>query len=111
MTEVPWSLPELRRWWNKVKDERAPWWRENSRGRATPTRGLKAWSASRSGGRLRSLPEVQRPHRARLSCRFSTGAIRVDDRAHVVLPRIGRVKTHEPVMALLGKVIAGQARS
>ena len=27
-----------------------------------------------------------------------------------VLPRIGRVKTHEPVTALLGKVIAGQAR-
>ena len=27
-----------------------------------------------------------------------------------MLPRIGRVKTHEPVTALLGKVIAGQAR-
>jgi putative transposase len=40
----------------------------------------------------------------------TTGAIRVDDRSHVVLPRIGRVKTHEPTTALLGKVTAGQAR-
>ena len=28
----------------------------------------------------------------------------------MVLPRIGRIKTHEPAMALLGKVTAGQAR-
>lgn len=118
MTEVPWSLPELRRWWNKVKDERAPWWRENSKeaynsGLDALTRGLKAWSASRSGkrrGPAIAFPKFKARHRARLSCRFSTGAIRVDDRAHVVLPRIGRVKTHEPVTALLGKVIAGQAR-
>jgi len=95
-----------------------PWWRENSKeaynsGLDALTRGLKAWSASRSGkrrGLAIAFPRFKARHRARLSCRFSTGAIRVDDRAHVVLPRIGRVKTHEPVTALLGKVIAGQAR-
>ena len=91
MTEVPWSLPELRRWWNKVKDERPPWWRENSKeaynsGLDALTRGLKAWSASRSGkrrGPAIAFPKFKARHRARLSCRFSTGAIRVDDAATV----------------------------
>ena len=118
LTEVPWSLPALRRWWNQVKDERAPWWRENSKeacnsGLDGLARGLKAWSASRSGKRRGpkiAFPKFRARHRARLSCRFSTGAIRVDDRSHVVLPRIGRIKTHEPATALLGKVSAGQAR-
>jgi putative transposase len=40
----------------------------------------------------------------------TTGAIRVEDRTHVVLPRIGRVKTHEPTTALLRRVRAGTAR-
>ena len=88
LTEVPWSLPALRRWWNQVKDERAPWWRENSKeaynsGLDALARGLKAWSASRSGKRRGpkiAFPKFRARHRARLSCRFSTGAIRVDDR-------------------------------
>ncbi len=118
MTEVPWSLPALRRWWNQVKDERAPWWRENSKeaynsGLDALARGLKAWSASRSGKRRGpkiAFPKFKARHRARPSCRFSTGAIRVDDRSHVVLPRIGRIKVHERTTALLDKVAAGQAR-
>jgi len=118
LTEVPWSLPELRRWWNRVKQERAPWWRENSKeaynsGLDALARGLKAWSDSRSGkrrGRAVAFPRFRARHRARPSCRFSTGAIGVDGRSHVVLPRMGRIKTHEPVTALLGKVTAGQAR-
>ncbi len=118
LTEVPWSLPALRRWWNQVKDERAPWWRENSKeaynsGLDALARGLKAWSDSRSGkrrGAKIAFPKFRGRRRARPSCRFSTGAIRVDDRSHVVLPRMGRIKTHEPATALLGKVTAGQAR-
>ena len=69
MTEVPWSLPELRRWWNKVKDERAPWWRENSKEaynsgldaltrRAEGLVGLPVREAARPCDRL---PEVQGP--------------------------------------------------
>jgi putative transposase len=118
LTEVPWSLPTLRRWWNQVKEERAPWWRENSKeaynsGLDALARGLEAWSASRSGKRRGpkiAFPKFKARHWARASCRFSTGAIRVDDRSHVVLPRIGRIKTHEPATALLGKVTAGRAR-
>ena len=29
--EVPWTLPALRREWNRAKDQVAPWWRENSK--------------------------------------------------------------------------------
>jgi putative transposase len=28
--QLPWSLPELRREWNRAKHEVAPWWAENS---------------------------------------------------------------------------------
>ena len=118
LTEVPWTLPALRRWWNRAKEEIAPWWRENSKeayssGLDGLARGLKAWSDSRSGkrrGAKVAFPKFKARRRARPSCRFGTGAIRVDDRSHVVLPRIGRIKTHEPTTALLDKVAAGRAR-
>jgi putative transposase len=29
--EVPWTLPALRWEWNRVKDQVAPWWAENSK--------------------------------------------------------------------------------
>jgi hypothetical protein len=45
-----------------------------------------------------------------VSCRFTTGAIRVEDATHVVLPRIGRLHTYEPATTLLDKVEAGHAR-
>jgi putative transposase len=95
LTEVPWTLPALRRWWNRHKDELAPWWAENSKeaynsGLDALARGLKQWSASRSGKRRGArigFPRFRSRRRARVSCRFTTGAIRVDDRSHVVLPR------------------------
>jgi putative transposase len=50
-------------------------------------------------------------HRTRPSCRFTTGAIRVEpDRHHVVLPRIGLVKTHESTRKLARRLEAGTAR-
>jgi len=115
LTEVPWTLPALRRWWNASKDTLAPWWAENSKeacnsGLDALARGRAQWSASRSGKRRGArigFPWFKSRRRARVSCRFTTGAIRVDDRSHVVLPRIGRVKTHEPAVALSGKISAG----
>jgi putative transposase len=44
------------------------------------------------------------------SVRFTTGTIRLDGRAHVVLPVIGRVKTHESTRKLARRVEAGTAR-
>jgi putative transposase len=118
LTEVPWTLPVLRRWWNLRKDELAPWWAENSKeayssGLDALARGLKQWSASRSGKRRGArvgFPRFKSRRRGRVSCRFTTGAIRVEDATHVVLPRIGRIHTLEPATALLGKVRGGQAR-
>jgi putative transposase len=118
LTQVPWTLPALRRWWNASKDQLAPWWPDNSKeayssGLDALARGLKAFADSRA--RRRRGPKIAFPRfksrrRARPSCRFTTGAIRVEDRTHVVLPRIGRVRTHEPTTALLARAGAGQAR-
>jgi putative transposase len=118
LTGVPWTLPALRRWWNQNKREIAPWWAQNSKeaynsGLDALARGLKQYSASCSGRRRGpgiGFPRFKSRHRGRVSCRFTTGAIRVDDRVHVVLPRIGRIHTHEPATALLDKVTDGQAR-
>ena len=55
--------------------------------------GLKQWSQGRSGkrrGPKTRFPLLKSRHRGRVSCRFTTGAIRVGDRMHVVVPRIGR---------------------
>jgi putative transposase len=45
-----------------------------------------------------------------MGCRFATGAIRVRDERHVVLPRIGRVRTCEDTSALLRPVRDVRAR-
>ncbi|PZN06998.1 MAG: transposase, partial [Bacillota bacterium] len=115
---VPWTLPALRREWNRQKHVVAPWWRENSKeayasGLDGLARALQNWSKSRKGerkGRRVGFPRFRKKGRGRESVRFTTGAIRVDDKSHVVLPRIGRVKTHEPTTALLRRIEAGTAR-
>ena len=59
LTEVPWTLPALRRWWNANKDEIAPWWPENSKeaynsGLDALARGLKQYSGSRAANPARA---------------------------------------------------------
>ena len=54
--QVPWSLFELRREWNKAKDQAAPWWAENSKeayssGLDGLARALKNWRDSKHGSR------------------------------------------------------------
>jgi putative transposase len=103
LTEVPWSLYSLRRAWNASKDVVAPWWAENSKeacntGLDNLTRALKNWVASRKGtraGKQAGFPRFKSKHRAALSCRFTTGAIRVEaSRHHVTLPRLATIRTH-----------------
>lgn len=116
--DVPWTLPALRREWNSAKDSVAPWWRENSKeayssGLDGLARALRNWSDSRRGkrkGRRIGFPGFRKKGRGRESVRFTTGSIRVDDNNHVVLPRIGRVRTHERTTALLDRVREGTAR-
>jgi putative transposase len=117
--QVPWTLPELRREWNRAKQQVAPWWGENSKeaynsGLDALARALKNWSDSRSGrrkGRPMGFPRRKKKRRARVACRFTTGPLRVlPDRKHIQLPRIGVVKTHESTRKLARRLEEGTAR-
>ena len=117
--EVPWTLPALRREWNRAKREVAPWWAENSKeayssGLDGLARALKNWNDSRNGRRKGGpvgFPRFKKKGRARDACRFTTGAIRVlPDRKHVQLPRIGVLKTYESTRKLARRLEQGTAR-
>lgn len=83
---APWSLPGLRRAWNQVKDQVAPWWAENSReacntGLDALARALGNWSDSRAGhrkGPAIGFPRFRSRHKSTPSARFTTGTIRVE---------------------------------
>jgi putative transposase len=113
-----WSLPDLRRTWNEIKQWVAPWWAECSKeafntGLANLSAALGNWHASKTGarkGRRMGWPRFKRK-RARRAARFTTGAIRVDaDFRHVVLPRLGRIRTCESTRKLGRRVQAGTAQ-
>lgn len=99
---LPWSLYSLRKAWNAVKDKVAPWWRECSKeafntGLDQLARALKNWGNSRKGkrkGKAAGFPRFRSRRKARLSVRFTTGAVRCEV-THAVLPRLGRIKMHE----------------
>ncbi|MFV2018224.1 IS607 family element RNA-guided endonuclease TnpB [Micromonospora sp. LOL_023] len=112
-----WSLPDLRRTWNEIKQWVAPWWAECSKeafntGLANLSAALGNWHASRTGtrkGRRVGWPRAKKKN-GRRSARFTTGAIRVDPgHRHVVLPRLSRVRTHESTRKLARRVRAGTA--
>jgi putative transposase len=116
---VPWTVPELRREWNRAKGEVAPWWAENSKeayssGLDGLARALRNWSDPRSGrrkGRPVGFPRFKKKGRCRDACRFTTGAIKVlADRKHVQLPRLGVLKTHESTRKLARRLEQGTAR-
>jgi transposase len=83
-----WSLPKLRKTWNQIKGEVAPWWQANSKeayntGLDGLARALQNWSTSRSGERA-GFPKFKTRHRRARSVRFTTGVIRVEaDRRHI----------------------------
>jgi IS605 OrfB family transposase len=116
---VPWTLATLRKEWNQAKGQVAPWWHENSKeaynsGLYALARALANFSDSRAGrraGRPMGFPRFKPKHRTRPSCRFTTGAIRIDpDRHHVVLPRLGRIRAHESTRKLARRLERGSAR-
>jgi hypothetical protein len=116
--EVPWTLPELRREWNRAKHQVAPWWAENSKeaynsgldGLARALRNFSAKQGRRKGRRM-SFPRRKRKRHARVACRFTTGQIKVlTDRKHVQLPRLGVLKTHESTRKLARRLEKGTAR-
>lgn len=120
-----WSMPDLRREWNRVKHTRAvrddgtAWWDENSKeaytsGCQSLANALENWSASRTGarkGRWMGFPRFKSKRRAVKKFTFTTGSIRVDpDRKHVTLPRLGQIRTHESTRRLARRVENGTAR-
>ncbi|WP_440100135.1 IS607 family element RNA-guided endonuclease TnpB [Streptosporangium sp. H16] len=119
LTEVPWSLYGLRRAWNTAKNTVAPWWAEHSKEAYTTgldgvARALRNWAASRHGtrkGPKMGFPRFKSKHRAAPSCRFTTGAIRVEaDRRHVTLPRLGTIRTGESTRKLARHLERGTGR-
>ncbi|MGI5168158.1 IS607 family element RNA-guided endonuclease TnpB [Spirillospora sp. CA-253888] len=117
-----WSPASLRREFNRIKrtDPRfAGWWAENSKeayntGFSNAASAFENYAASRSGRRGGAKTGAPRPKRKRgatMACRFTTGAIRVeDDRRHVTLPRIGTIRTHENTRSLQRRLADGRAR-
>lgn len=114
-----WSLPALRRTWNRRKDAVAPWWGECGKeayntGLDALARALDGWGKSRCGDRAGGkvgFPKFKARARTRPGVRFTTGIIRVEpDRHHVTLPRLGRIKTHESTRKLARRLEAATAR-
>ncbi|MFG2846817.1 IS607 family element RNA-guided endonuclease TnpB [Kitasatospora sp. NPDC048296] len=118
----PWLLPALRRVFNEAKksDPRfAGWWEENSKeaystGLANAAAAFDNYAKSKRGrrkGKRVGMPRRKSKHKARLSCRFTTGVIRVEaDRRHVTLPRLGTIRTHESTRKLERRIANGTAR-
>ena len=120
-----WSMRSLRNEWNRIKHVKAvradgtPWWEENSKeayasGCQSLANALENWSQSRRGNRKGPRMGFPRFRSKRGSTRkftFTTGALRVEpDRHHVVLPRIGRVRTNESTRKLARRLESGTAR-
>jgi putative transposase len=114
-----WSLPSLRKQWNRIKNDVAPWWAENSKeayssGLACASRAFNNHASSKRGertGQRMGRPRVKRKHRGTRSCRFTTGTIRVEPGQHrVTLPRLGTIRTHESTHKLERRLARGRAR-
>jgi putative transposase len=111
---TPWintSAYSLRKAWNATKEQVAPWWSENSKeAYASGCANLATALGNRKAGRTR-MPRFKSKHRARLTCRFTTGSFGLGpDRRHVQLPVIGLVRTHESTRKLARHLEAGTAR-
>ncbi|MEV6752987.1 IS607 family element RNA-guided endonuclease TnpB [Streptomyces sp. NPDC051214] len=117
-----WSLPSLRKAFNQDKRTNprfADWWEENSKeayntGLANASAAFDNYSKSKSGkrkGRKMGIPRFKSKRKAPLTCRFTTGTIRIEpDGRHVTLPRIGTVRLHEDAGHLVALVDAGHLR-
>lgn len=113
-----WSHYELRKRWNRVKPEVAPWWAECSKetysnGIADAVNALKNWHSSKAGGREGprvGFPRFRKKGEDRVRCTYTTGALRVEDSRHVVLPGVGRVRAAENIRPIVRHVRRGTCR-
>jgi putative transposase len=120
------SLSGLRKRWNQAKDAEcvdeatgAVWWPAVPKeafadGISGAVEAYWNWQKSRAGarsGRRMGFPRFKKKGRDRDRVTFTTGAIRLEpDGRHVVLPRVGRVRTHENTRRLERLINKGRAR-
>ena len=121
-TTIPvlaWNLPAIRREWNQVKHQAAPWWRECSKeayacGIADLVAALHNWSEAkhgRRGGRQIGFPRFKARRHDHGRVRFTTGAMRLEPYwRHIVLPVIGRLRSKENTRHLERLLAKGRAR-
>jgi putative transposase len=116
---VEWTRAALRKVWNQVKDEVAPWWANNSKeayssGLADLAQALDNWSASKNGaraGRRVGFPRFKSARRDSERVRFTTGAMRLGpDRRTIELPVIGGLRSKENTRRVQRHLAAGRAR-
>jgi putative transposase len=113
-----WSHYQLRKRWNASKAEVAPWWAECSKeafsnGIADAVAALKNWHGSKTGrrdGARMGFPRFRKKGKDPVRCTYTTGALRVDDARHVVLPGVGRVRTAESIRSVWRHVRRGTGR-
>lgn len=116
---LSWSMYSLRKLWNQAKGDVAPWWAECPKdayasGLDQLARALKNWSDSKQGrraGRPVGFPRFKSKRHGTPAVQFANDRSRVEpDRIHVVLPRLGRIKTHESTRKLQRRIANGTAR-
>ncbi len=114
-----WSAYSLRKRWNQVKAEMAPWWAENSKdsyatGIADAAMALRNWHQSKTGkraGPVMRFPRRKKKARDRLRCTYTTAcALRVEGPRVVVLPGAGKVRTAENIRPLWRHIRRGSGR-
>jgi putative transposase len=119
-SEGKWySGTDLHKLWNAAKkaDPALGWWGENSkcayqeafRDLEQALAGFVKSKKSERKGRRLGFPKFKKRGKCRDSFRFSTGAIRCAQNT-VTLPRLGMIRTHEPVRKLARRLGNGTAR-
>jgi putative transposase len=116
---VPWTLAGLRKAFNLVKGDVAPWWAANSKeayacGVTDAATALGNWDTSRRGvrkGARVGFPRFKSKARDTGRVRFTTGAMRLEaDRRTIVLPVVGRVRSKENTRRVERHVRSGRAQ-
>jgi putative transposase len=114
-----YSGTDLHKLWNAAKkaDPALGWWGENSK--CAYQEAFRDWEQALGGfvkskkcerkGRRLGFPRFKKRGKCRDSFRFSTGAIRCAQNT-VALPRLGMIRTHEPVRKLARRLGNGTAR-
>jgi putative transposase len=114
-----WSHYSLRRRWNAVKGDVAPWWTQCSKyayegGIADAVAALKNWQDSRTGKRAGArvgFPRFRKKGKDGVRCTYGNGRpLRIDGPRHIVLPGVGRVETAENIRHIWRHVRRGTGR-